>query len=60
MKKIIFTFFVLINSLLAQVEIEELGRFGGTGTEPGLFEKCGKYRNSIANAAACIAAVISV
>jgi len=36
--KFIFTFFVFISSLFAQVEIEELGRFGGTGSEPGLFK----------------------
>jgi DNA-binding beta-propeller fold protein YncE len=36
--KIIYTFFIFITSLFAQVEIEELGRFGGTGTDPGLFK----------------------
>jgi len=36
--KTIFVFFILFNSLFAQVEIEELGRFGGTGSKPGLFK----------------------
>jgi len=36
--KIILIVLILISSISAQIEIEELGRFGGTGSEPGMFK----------------------
>ena len=38
MQKTIFILFVFVSAIYSQIEIEELGRFGGTGTEPGLFK----------------------
>lgn len=38
MKNIFVLFFTFSFCLFGQVKIEELGRFGGTGTDPGLFK----------------------